>query len=417
MRKERLEEFNDWWFTGAVPEELIHTYKRPLFDSLAVRLHKRPIISITGLRRTGKTTLLFQLIQKLLEDGEEKANILYFNFDEYVESLDELFDSYRELYKKNFRDAKVYLFLDEIQKVDNWENQIKKYYDLYPKLKFVLSGSESLFIRAKTKEALAGRIESFILKPLSFSEFIGIKGEKNIPEARIKQLFLDYLETGGFPEMAGKNKPEIKDYVKSIVLDKVIFKDIVKLFGIKDTDTIRQLIEIIAANPGMYLDYQSLAQQLGKDRRLIKNYILLLNESFLIKVLGNYRKGAAVSLRKLKKVYPADSSIIIAFKPAIDDQFLGKIVESVVVNSLHSESFWKNSHEIDIVNDGIPVEVKYQNTIVSKDFDGLRQFMRRFSVKKSILITKNEEKTAKAPEGQIKLIPAWKFLLSLAKKN
>ena len=193
-------------------------------------------------------------------------------------------------------------------------------------------------------------------------------------------------------------------------MDKIIFKDIVKLFGIKDTDTLKHLMEIISTNPGMYLEYQSLAQELGKDRRSIKSYIQLLNESFLIKFFGNYRKGKAASLRKIKRVYPVDSSIIYTFKSIIDDQFTGKIVESIVANNIETNIFWKDKYEVDFVLDGIPIEVKYKSKIIARDLEGIREFMRKFSVKKGIMLTKNEGKI-KVEEGEVLLIPVWKFLL------
>ncbi len=414
MDREKLEEQNSWWFTGKVPEELLHKYRRELFHKLHQSMAKRQMLSIVGLRRTGKTTLMFQLMEKLLVDGIEKTNIIYFNFDEYAESLDDLLKTYREAQKKDFREGKFFVFLDEIQKLENWPNQIKKFYDLYPKIKFVISGSESLFISAKTKETLAGRLYEFVLKPLSFKEYLGIRGfELNLPTAKLRSLFLEYLENGGFPEMAGKHKAEIKEYVKSVVLDKIIFKDIVKLFGVKDTDSLRQLIEIIASNPGIYLEYSSIAKQIGIDRRSVKNYIILLKESFLIKILGNYRKGRAASLRKLKRAYPTDSSIIFLFKPVVDEQFTGRIVETAVINNIKSNSFWKNRHEVDFVVDGVPLEVKYQNKIIDEDYEGVREFMRKFSVDRGVLITKNDEEKIKVPEGKIELIPIWKFLLDL----
>ena len=416
MKRERIEEFNPWWFTGKVPTELLYKYKRKLFYDLAESLKKRYAASIVGLRRTGKTTLMFQVIQKLLDDSTEKTNILYFNFDEFVENLDDLMDTYRELKSKDLRNDKVYVFLDEIQKLSDWTNQLKKYYDLYPKIKFFVSGSESLFIASKTKETLAGRINEFRLNPLSFEEYAEIKDAGNQPSVKMKTLFSEYLENGGFPEVIGKSRQEIKDYVKSVVLDKIIFKDIVVLFGIKDTETIRQLVEIIASNPGMYLDYQSIAKQLDKDRRSIKTYIMLLNDSFLIKILGNYRKGKLSSIRKLKRVYPVDTSIIVAFNQNIDEKLIGQMAETAIVNSLHSNNFWKNSHEVDIIYENMPIEIKYKRKILGGDISGVREFMRKFSVKKGIVITKDEERKVSVEEGSINLIPAWIFLSKTKEK-
>ncbi len=213
--------------------------------------------------------------------------------------------------------------------------------------------------------------------------------------------------------MIGREKRDIKEYVKSIVLDKIIFKDIVKLFGIKDTNLLRELIDIIASNLGMYLDYNSLSKRLNKDRRLIKDYIILLKESFLVIILGNYRKGKIASLRKVKRIYPVDSSIIFTFKNLIDESFQGKIVETVVINNLACYQFWKNGHEIDIIDNDIPIEIKYQNQIINKDLEGIKEFMRKFSVKKGILITKKDERKIKVTEGIIELIPVSKFLLEI----
>ncbi|MEK6867344.1 MAG: ATP-binding protein, partial [Nanoarchaeota archaeon] len=288
MEKHHVEEWNSWWFTGNVPKELLHEYKRHLYVQLQNSIPKRYVISLTGLRRTGKTTLLFQLIEQLLTAGVKKTNILYFSFDDTPNSIESLLDLYRALQKKDFRKEKIYVFLDEIQKADNWSNQLKKYYDLYPQMKFIISGSEALFIGNSVKETLAGRLQTFLLKPLSVKEFLEIQ-KLNVQQssAELQILFLRYIENGGFPELVGKQQAEIKEYVRSIVLDKIIFKDLVTLFSIRDTETIKQLVELIAANPGIYVDYASLSRQLDKDRRSIKNYIFLLQESFLIILLGN----------------------------------------------------------------------------------------------------------------------------------
>jgi len=413
MEKEKLSEFNDWWLTGRVPEELLEEYKRKLFKEIIKILGKRQIVTILGLRRTGKTTLMYQLIDHLLKKTK-KNNILYFSFDESIKELDDVLDTYREITGKDFREEKVFVFLDEIQKLGNWQNHIKKYYDLYPKIKFIVSGSESLFIGKKIKETLAGRIYELLLNTLSFKEFLEMKkiNTKKEHAIKIKSYFRQYVEKGGFPEIVNENDiNEIRRYVRSSVIDKIIFKDILKLSGIRDIDLLTIILELIASTPGMYLEYNSLAQQLGRDRRLIKEYIMLLKEGFIIKILGNYRKGKIASLRKMKRVYISDNGIITAYKPITDDTFFGKMVENAVINFLNPEFFWKNSREVDAVLDGIPVEIKYKPKIISSDLLGLREFMKKFGKKKGILLTRNDEKTIKVKEGVIDCVPAWKFLL------
>ena len=164
----------------------------------------------------------------------------------------------------------------------------------------------------------------------------------------------------------------------------------------------------------MYIDYQSLSKQFGKDRRVIKDYLFYLKESFLIRILWNYRKGKITTLRKKKRAYPTDTGIIYLYKSQYDEAFFGKIVETAVANTIDSDLFWKNGHEIDFVHENTPIEVKYQEKINSEDFKGIREFMKKFSIKYGIMITKKDETIMNFEEGKIKLIPAWKWML---KKN
>lgn len=414
MEREKLEEANRWWVSGKVSDELAPEYKRKIFDELTRQLQKRFIIALVGLRRVGKTTLLYQLIRHMLASGIKAENILFFSFDEKREELNDVLETYKQIQSKDFGKEKIYVFFDEIQKAKGWENQLKKYYDLYPKLKFFISGSESLFIVGKTKETLAGRLFEYFLPPLSFIEYLELSGvgEKEMRyETKVKPLFLNYVERGGFPEMIASDLSDVKRYVKSIVVDKIVYQDIPTLAKIRDSELLVNLLEVISANPGMHLDYQSLAQQLDRDRRVIRDYIFWLKESFLVRTMANYRKGRLVLFRKIKKVYPTDCAVIQAFKPVVDTAFFGRMVETAIVNSVDAEVFWKNRHEVDAVVDGMPIEVKYQPKIVSSDLKGVREFMRKFSSKKGIVVTKDEEKEVRLPEGRITLIPAWKFLL------
>lgn len=415
MEKSKLEEFNNWWVSGKVDSELALTNKREVYSEIEKSMAKRFIIALVGLRRIGKTTLLYQLIETLISEKVPPINILFFSFDEITISLSEVVEKYKDIHLKDFRQEKVYIFLDEIQKCNNWENELKKYYDLYPKLKFVLSGSESLFIRKKTKETLAGRIFEFSLRPFSFREYLkfnNIKEEEFKYETKITPFFLKYAQKGGFPETFNlESDREFKEYVRSLVIDKIIYKDIPKLFQIEDPEFLIIILELISTNPGMYIDYQSLSKQFGKDRRVIKDYIIYLKESFLIRILGNYRKGRTTTLRKKKRAYPLDTALIYLYKSQQDDAFFGRVVETVVANKIKASLFWKNSYEIDFILDNIPIEVKYQENINSEDFKALKEFMRKFSVKEGVIITKKDERIMNFEEGEIKLIPAWKWLL------
>ncbi|MBU2523332.1 MAG: ATP-binding protein [Nanoarchaeota archaeon] len=415
MEKAKIEEFNHWWIKGKVDEELALPFKRDVYQKIEKQLYKKFISALVGLRRIGKTVIIYQLIQRLIDEKILKENILFFSFDESGAQLNDVLDTYREIHKKDFREDKIYVFLDEIQKCDNWENELKKYYDLYPKLKFIISGSESLFIRKKTKETLAGRIFEFTLTPFTFKEYLRfnkIKEEEFKYETKIKPLFIKFAERGGFPETFHfESDKDFKEYVRSLVIDKIVYKDIPKLFRIEDPEFLKIIIELIATNPGMYLDYQSLGKQFDKDRRVIKNYIFYLKESFLIKLLGNYRKGSITTLRKRKRAYPADNALAYLYKSKIDEAFFGRMIETLAVNSIGASCFWKNGSEIDIVYEDMPIEVKYQEKINSEDLKALKGFMKKFNKKEGMIITKNEEREINLEEGIIRLTPIWKWLL------
>ena len=415
MERAKLEEFNHWWIKGTVDTELALPFKRDNYREIESHFEKKFIVALVGLRRVGKTTIMYQLIQKLIAEKTNIANILFFSFDETQAKLSEVIETYKEIQKKDFREEKVYIFLDEIQKCSNWENEIKKYYDLYPKFKFIISGSESLFIIKKTKETLAGRIFEFILTPFTFREYLrfkGIKEEDFKYETKIKPFFITFVEKGGFPEtFSFESEKDFKEYIRALVVDKIVYKDIPKMFKIEDPEFLRVLLELIATNPGMYIDYQSLSKQFDKDRRVVKDYLIHLKESFLIRLLGNYRKGSITTLRKKKRAYPTDNALIYLYKPKVEDGFIGRMVETIIVNKMQATSFWKNGNEIDLIHNEIPIEVKYKEKIDSADFKPLREFMKKFDKKNGIMITKYEEKQIKSEEGTIMLIPAWKWLL------
>jgi len=414
MERAALEQSNHWWIKGKVDPELALPFKRAVFAEIEKRMKERFIIALVGLRRVGKTTLAYQLIENLIREGAPKETILFFSFDEAAATLGDVLESYKEAHKKDFRGGRVTVFLDELQKCRNWENELKKYYDLYPKLKFVVTGSESLFIRKKTKETLAGRIAEFMIGPFTFPEYARFHAVPQTDfgyESKMKPLFITYVENGGFPEtFTIESEKSFKEYLQALVVDKIVYRDIPKRFGIEEPEFLGTLLQLIATNPGMYLDYQSLSRQFEKDRRVVKSYISYLQESFLIRMLGNYRRGST-TLRKRKRAYPADNALIRLYAPSLRADLFGRMVETAIINSLGAKSFWKNGNEVDIIHHEAPIEIKYQESISPQDFKPLREFMRKFHTKKAFLITKKEEKEIRFEEGTIQMVPAWKWLL------
>jgi hypothetical protein len=428
--------FNRWWDSCQVEKIYLKPYKRALFFTLEKFLDTRQIILIYGLRRVGKTTLLYQLIDSLLKKGIDKKDILYFSFDEKAASLKEVFKNYSELAlgEDILKRKKIYVFLDEVQKLEDWQNQLKVFYDLYPNVKFIVSGSASLIISKGAKESLAGRVYELLLPLLDFSEYLEMLGEKvridnifdfeslrktYLKKERLSPLFFSYLKKGGFIEIIKEEDDlKIKEYSKSI-LERVIFGDIVMTFGVKQPQVLKSILEITASNPGFLLDYSKLARIFNRDQRVIADYVEYLKYSLLVKTLYNFSGSRFISERKLKKIYLASTNFIYQFysEKFKDPGFSGKIVENLIASFDDNQFFWRErQNEVDLVlKNNIPLEIKYKANLTKEDLKGISKFIEKFGPKKAIVLTKDELKIDIINKTQIYFIPAWMYML--AKKN
>ncbi|MBC2699774.1 MAG: ATP-binding protein [ANME-2 cluster archaeon] len=417
-----LEQFNPWWKTGNVKDSWLKPYKRHIYSHIEKYTDKRQVILIWGLRRTGKTTIMFQLIQELLTCADKK-HIFYFSFDEIVFDFKEILESYQQtVLGNNFDEAegKIYIFLDEIQKVDDWENKLKVYYDVYPNIKFVVSGSASVSLRRKSTESLTGRLMDFQMKLLSFEEFIEMKGRdtKKIREnpdlwkRELIPLFYRYLKYGMFPELYDENDEDFaRKYILNNVIERVIYKDLPDEFAIKDVELLKTLVYIICKKPGMIVNYREIAKDLGKDQRTIANYFEYLEFGLLIKFVFNYRGSPIASMRKMKKVYLYTPNLAFAFNQDIDS-ILPYMLENIVASHTDARFFYRNSFEIDFI---IPDNDKQDIIEVKKSRKSVKQvkkYQEKFGDKvgRSMIVTLEEEGTV----DNISVIPAWKFLLDTA---
>ena len=411
--KDVLRDLNPWW-----KEEFSIEYKqREIYNQIKKFIQLPQIIAFTGLRRVGKTTLMLKIIEDAIEEGFDSRAIIYFSFDEFRDvEIRAVMNEYEELMEREIGTGKYLLLLDEIQKLSNWENQLKSFYDVFGKrIKIIISGSESLFIRRKRKETLAGRIFEFKVELLSFKEFLLFKEVNFEPvglyERELAKLFNEFILTFGFPELVNiKEKDVIKKYVKESIVEKVVYRDIPGLFKIKDISVIESLLNVIMEEPGQLIELSGLAKELKISRQTLSNYIVYLEESFLIKKLYNYSGSRRKTERKLKKYYPAVISPDLLFRE--DELSKSHVFECLVVNQLKAEFFWRDPYknEVDIVmtnGEPLPIEVKYGKM----DFKGLLAFMKRFNVKAGYVISRDKEETRKINGIVISVVPASKFFL------
>ena len=390
--------------------------KRGIFDVLLNTISRRQIVEIVGLRRTGKTTILFQLINSLLNKDVNPYSILYFTFDEEISTLDDLLQVFSLQTQIDFKKEQVFIFLDEIQKLPNFQNQLKIYYDLYPNLKFFISGSTSLFLKKKTQESLAGRIISFYLPPLDFKEYLRFKDKSEVLEKplvferEIEKEFAIFLKSQFIESIFLKDPREKKEYLVSIV-KKIIFEDIPQSFPVNNPEILWQLTKIIAQYPGLFINYQSLSKKIGVSNKRISAYLFYLEESFLVKKIYNFSRNLLTSEKKLKKFYLASPSSSWALSDFVSKD---QLVENLVLSLGDYKFFWRDAyqHEVDFikVQDSkiIPIEVKSKKDIQKKDLKNLIIFAKKFKTPKAIIFTENiKPAITKLKDLQIEQLPVY----------
>lgn len=438
-----LQKSNPWWLgrREALPE-----YRRKIFPAVLKYIKTKQILALIGLRRVGKTILLKQLIGELLH-SENPKNILFFSFEEKWGGAENVEDMLYYFLENSETPGRKYIFLDEIQKADGWEDVLKRFYDRQDSLKFVVSGSASISI-SKSIESLAGRIFDFYITPLSFFEFLEMNEvkidsagsgaitykdisalyRKNLHQKeRIEKLFDEYLFKGGFPEIARETDDEIvRKYLLNSLIDRILLKDLPEEFKIKKTAALRELLEYAARESSGIFAIENIASLLKLDKGTVSEYIEYLKRSFLIYVAYNYTGSIAKQIRTSKKIHIVLPSVAIAIESygreiLLYPNAIGKYVESLVaVFSAYKYRkifFWRTprKEEVDVVYKtakGIfGIEVKYQSQINDADAKSLLKFCERFKTKRGILVTKNLLDSRQINGIELLFVPAWLFFL------
>ncbi|MBS7652651.1 ATP-binding protein [Candidatus Bathyarchaeota archaeon] len=413
MLREDVERSNEWWFTGRVRSELAPPFKRYAFQRILEGLEERQILLVTGPRRVGKTTLLYQVIERLLERVPPNR-ILYFSFDESPVSPRDVLDFYeRRVLMKPFEEVdRAYIFFDEIQYAENWPSILKRFYDLYPNLRFLVTGSSSLLLSKEALERLAGRFFTLRLRPLTFREFLELKGVKvygiDIFSRRMEAYFHEYLKRSGFPEIVHwESEARVAEYIKNSVVDRVALRDIPAVFKTRDMALMDNLIKLILSSPGSIININSLSRIWGGNRIIISNYLKYLEISLIVKSLSNLRPSFLSSSRKLKKYYPVTTSLIYAYCRQIFESRFGMVLETYAVNALDAEYYYRDRrNEINIIlKDGelLPIEVK--ETVSEEEVKKFLRMMKYFNVKRGIIISLNQE----MKRGDVQVMPAYQI--------
>jgi len=346
--------------------------KREKLTELINYLPTRQIITISGIRRCGKSTLAKEAIRHLIESGVNPYNILFVNLEqpyflEYQHNANYLNTIYDEYLKLANPQGKTYVIFDEIQFFKNWQVFIKSKYESSD-IKFIVTGSNSSLLSHDLNTLLSGRTLGIHLDTFSFQEFLDYKkiayGSKiervsnRIDIARAKE---EYLKWGGFYEVFDEPNELIKKEILINYARNIIYQDIVPRYGIRNSSELERLFFYLLSNATGIVNYTKLAETFDISDRKIKEYIGYFEDVFLLKRLDRYHTKPKERIRSAKKIYVKDNGFLqIAPKHSKN---LGTALENEVYNTLYasdeSVTYMREKYEVDFYSKKVLYQVAY----------------------------------------------------------
>ncbi len=374
--------------------------ERQIYPSLKSHLTKKQITVITGMRRTGKTTLAKQLLSEVKSSNKAYFDLERFdirelfaekNFDNIVKSLT---DRGLDFSKK------VNLVIDEIQLVPEIASVLKYLYDNY-QIKFITTGSSSYYLKHLFSESLAGRKKIFEIYPLSFSEYLTFNNisfnktdfvEQKFSSSefeRLKNYYEDYIKFGGFPEVVLATNRSDKTDLISDILSSYINIDIKTLADFRSDKNISNLLKMLASRVGSRLDYAKLSRLTGMSRPTIQSYIDFFEKTYLIKRISVLSKQPDREIVKAQKLYFCDNG----FLNLLAEVSSGAQFENAIFNQIHQLGkinyyALKTGKEVDfILNENLALEIK--ESPIDFDLTNLIDLTKSIRISKSRLVGRN----------------------------
>lgn len=389
---------------------------RNLLKDVVAHLESPEITLITGARQVGKTVLLQMLKDHLIENEKIlPENIFYFNLDivkdwEFFQEQNQLIEFLKTRSRKN----KIYLFVDEAQRVPDCARFFKGVYDAQLPVKLILTGSSSLELKAGLKESLTGRKKTFSLFPFSFLEFLSAKnkplsemlrsGTKISPLDRktLISFFQEYTIWGGYPRVLLAESEKEKIDILAEIYTSYIEKDIVGFLEIKNRIAFSKLVRLLSGQIGQLVNINELSTVLKLDRATVERYLLALQETFVIRPVLPYYKNPRQEIIKQNKIYFSDTGLRNysheEFRPLTEREDAGLLFENSIFNELQlflgifqKVRFWrtKQGAEVDFLilekDNFLPLEIKLHLKTPAVSLS-LRNFIKKYKPKKALVI-------------------------------
>ncbi|MEA2065759.1 MAG: ATP-binding protein [Thermotogota bacterium] len=390
---------------------------------------------IKGARRTGKSSLLKILYRNLVEKNNIYS-VLFINLDDITliqeESSPKLLERIYQLYRQRiYPKGKTYILIDEIQKINNWEQWVETYRET-GNAKFILSGSSSKLSSKELGSLLTGRHIDLTLFPFSFKDYIANRVTDMSPlsidlnKNQIKKSLFSYFTLGGFPEVLLNYSPEDGEKILETYFEDIIYRDIVDRWEIRDTGLLKRIALFSIKNSGNLISYRQIKRMIEQiyektSTNTISEYISHLLESFIIFEVPLYTNSVKKSNQSPRKIYSIDTGLRKAvLKPLTEDY--GRDAENIVFVELlrrgYHVSYWRTGKtELDFIANGkknYAINVTMSNLeyieLKERELKGLLEFPGKNYER--ILITDDLEDIIEIHGKKITLIPLWKWLLT-----
>lgn len=427
---EILSKWNFWDHTspaGGVPREVT--------SDIIAYVGGPEVIALKGVRRSGKSTIMFQVINALFSKGIPSKNVLYVNFEEPLflgdrewTILEKLYKVYREQVNP---EGFCYLFLDEIHEIAGWEKWVRAKTDLKEARIFV-TGSSSQLLGTEFSTLLTGRNISFTVYPLSFREFLSFKGVKVTDLAAltkrksvIKNLLKEYMQFGGFPEVVLKEGTEAKEKLLKQYFEDILYRDVVWRYKVRDIASLKNIALLYMTSISSLSSYNRIKNALDVPLDVVRNYSHYLAETYLIKEVPRHSFKLKEQLRNPRKVYAID----VGMRNAVSYRFsedIGRIAENLVFTALMRQGrdvyYYKNKGEVDfLVRKGLSVEHLIQVSMAAtedrkalqREMNAMEEAMGHFKGSKGLIVTEDWEEELRLKQRRVSAMPLWKWLLEL----
>lgn len=308
---------------------------RDSYDSELIKI-------IVGVRRSGKSVLMMQIIEELKERGIKEDHIIYINFEDYDYTDYTKPKEFNEYVKEKIKDKeKYYLFFDEIQNVEDFEKVINSFRATM-NVSIFITGSNSKVLSGDLSTYLAGRYISIKIMPFTFSEYLELQENQQIVKNK-DEAFLEYVEWGGMPQIYNSTSvQERKMYLRDLY-NTVILKDIIERNSIKDVNLLNRVIQFIMENIGGVISANSITKFLKSDNittsvDTILNYIEYINNSMIVNKVNRYNIRGKLVMTLLEKYYLVDLGLLQLKSSPIEKKVGGRL-ENVVYNELIARGY------------------------------------------------------------------------------